>query len=95
MNHYSPGAVCAFLFDTVCGIQVKKENHFVIAPVTGGSLTCAFAEYLSPYGLVKSEWKKEEERTVLKVSVPSNCTAEIVLGKEKGTVESGEHTLTI
>ncbi len=28
MNHYSPGAVCAFLYDTVCGINISGENRF-------------------------------------------------------------------
>jgi len=37
-NHYSPGAVCQWLFETCVGIRVCGENHFVIAPIPGGSL---------------------------------------------------------
>lgn len=54
MNHYSPGAVCAFLYDTVCGIRVTGERTFELAPLPGGTLTSAGASWLSPYGLVKS-----------------------------------------
>lgn len=49
-NHYSPGAVCQWLFDTVAGIRVDGENHFVIAPIPGGTLTYANACYKSLYG---------------------------------------------
>ncbi len=36
LNHYSKGAVCAWLFKTMCGIRIAEENHFVIAPRKGG-----------------------------------------------------------
>ncbi|MCI1641886.1 MAG: SDR family oxidoreductase [Actinomyces sp.] len=48
-NHYAPGAVCQWLFDTVAGIRVAGENRFFIAPVPGGGLTDAHAEYRSTY----------------------------------------------
>lgn len=32
LNHYSKGAVCEWLFKTMCGIHIDCENHFVIAP---------------------------------------------------------------
>ena len=32
LNHYSKGAVCEWLFTTMCGIQVERENRFAIAP---------------------------------------------------------------
>lgn len=51
---YSPGAVCQWLFDTVAGIGTDGENHFKIAPVSGGTLTCAEACYQSIYGKVES-----------------------------------------
>jgi len=37
-NHYSPGAVCQWLFDTAAGIRVDGENRFVIRPIPGGTL---------------------------------------------------------
>ena len=79
MNHYSPGAICAFLFRTVCGIQVDGENHFRIIPTPGGSLTYADAVYQSPYGKVESGWKREKDRDIFTVSVPANTTAQIRL----------------
>ena len=92
LNHYSPGAVCQWLFDTCAGIRVEGENHFVIAPVPGGILTCAEASYHSLYGEVKSRWEKNEEGLKYNIAIPVNCTAEIILpdGRRK-TVSAGEH----
>ncbi|MBQ6316037.1 MAG: family 78 glycoside hydrolase catalytic domain [Oscillospiraceae bacterium] len=78
-NHYSPGAVCQWLFDTVSGIRVDGENRFVIAPIPGGTLTHAEASYKSLYGEVKSRWEKTNSGVKFTFEVPSNCTAEIRL----------------
>lgn len=79
MNHYSPGAVCAFLFNTVCGIRVIGKNRFEISPVPGGSMTYATASYISPYGKVESSWKIEQGQISVAVEIPANTTARIHL----------------
>lgn len=43
LNHYSKGAVCEWLFDSMCGIRVAGENRFRVAPRLGGTITCAKA----------------------------------------------------
>ena len=93
LNHYSKGAVVAWLFDTMCGIRVDGENHFVIAPHPGGHFTRAKAAYDSVYGRVESGWEKTENGWKYTVTVPANCTAAVRLpGKETVTVESGTYT---
>ncbi|MBP3901830.1 MAG: family 78 glycoside hydrolase catalytic domain [Blautia sp.] len=95
-NHYSPGAVCQWLFDTVAGIRADGENHFVIAPIPGGTLTYAEAQYLSPYGEVKSSWKREQGETVYSIEIPANCSAEIKLpDRESREVGAGEYIIRI
>ena len=79
LNHYSKGAVCAWLFHTVCGIRPDGENHFTIAPRPGGSLTHARASYNSIYGLVESKWEKTESGYSFTVTVPANCKAVVRL----------------
>ena len=79
LNHYSKGAVCAWLFNTVCGIRVAGENRFVIAPKPGGSLTQAEAAYHSLYGKVESKWEKTDSGYCFTVTVPVNCEAEVIL----------------
>lgn len=92
-NHYSPGAVCQWLFDTAAGIRVEGENRLTIAPMPGGSLQYAEAVYLSPYGRVKSRWEKKNGGISYTVEIPANVTAEILL--PDGTSETagyGVHT---
>ncbi|MBQ6067415.1 MAG: family 78 glycoside hydrolase catalytic domain [Clostridia bacterium] len=79
LNHYSKGAVVEWLFKEMCGIRAAGENHFVIAPKPGGSFTFANAAYQSVYGTVKSGWKKTEDGCRYEITIPSNCTAEILL----------------
>jgi alpha-L-rhamnosidase len=78
-NHYSPGAVCEWLYSTVCGIQVEGENCFTIRPLPGGSLTRAEASYQSLYGVVTSRWKKTDGGFVFEVVIPPNTRAEVEL----------------
>ena len=96
LNHYSPGAVCQWLFDTCAGIRVGSENHFVITPVPGGTLTHAEASHKSLYGEVKSRWEKTDNGVKFEIEIPANCTAEITLpdGRTE-TVNAGRFTYAI
>ncbi|MGO1840102.1 MAG: family 78 glycoside hydrolase catalytic domain [Candidatus Microbacterium stercoravium] len=78
-NHYSPGAVCQWLFDTVAGIRVAGENRFVVRPVPGGTLSHASATYLSAYGRVTSSWRRYGEDTSFAITIPPNTRAEVLL----------------
>ena len=82
LNHYSPGAVCQWLFDTVCGIRMDGENHFIISPRPGGSLTYAKATYESIYGTVSVEWEKKEDGYHYDVQLPPNVTADIITNED-------------
>ena len=94
LNHYSKGAVCEWLFKTMCGINVAGENHFVIAPRPGGHFTFANATYKSVYGEVKSGWTREDDKTVYTITIPANCTAEIILpGRDPESVGAGTYTI--
>lgn len=92
LNHYSKGAVCEWLFKTMCGIKVKGENHFEIAPKPGGKFTYANAEYKSIFGRVKSGWNISEGKGVYEIEIPANTSADIILpcGLKK-TVSAGKY----
>ncbi len=93
LDHYSKGAVVAWLFQTMCGIQVDGENHFSIQPHPGGHFTHANAVYNSVYGQVESGWKKAADGWRYTVTVPANCTATLCLsGKEPVKLETGTYT---
>ena len=96
LNHYSKGAVCRWVFDSMCGIHVDRENHFIIAPRPGGHFSHAKASYRSIYGLVESGWEKAEAGFVFTVTVPANCTAAVFLpGGQELAQESGTQVYTV
>ena len=95
LNHYSKGAVCEWLFKTMCGIRVDGENHFTILPKPGGSFTYAKASYESIYGTVACGWEKTETGFAFAVQIPANTEAMIRLPSgEIHAVTSGEHHFT-
>ena len=94
-NHYSPGTVCQWLFDTVAGIRNDGENRFTIAPVPGGTFTYANAEHISLYGKVTSRWEKTGATHRLIVTVPANTSADVIFPNgEKQQVSAGVYTYT-
>jgi len=94
LNHYSKGAVCEWIFSTMCGIKVAKENHFIIAPLPGGTIDHAETEYKSIYGTVKVRWEKKDNTTTYTITIPANTTADIQLPDgTKKIVGAGEYRL--
>lgn len=78
-NHYSPGSVCQWIFETVCGVDVTGEQEFTIAPQPGGTFTHAAFSYDSIYGRVSSAWERDGDHTSYEITVPANTTAHIRL----------------
>ena len=95
LNHYSKGAVCEWLFKTMCGIRVDGENHFVLAPRPGGSFTFAKADYDSVYGTVSCAWERKDGSVLCTVSVPANCTATLTLGGKTHELEAGRFAFSL
>lgn len=92
LNHYSKGAVCEWLMNTMCGIRITGEKHVTIAPKPGGDITFARASYWSICGNVTTSWERTENGYRLTVGIPANTTAEILLPDGTGrTVGAGQH----
>ena len=95
LDHYSKGAVLEWVVSEMCGIQVSGENEFTIAPKVGGHFTFAKCEYKSVYGTVKSDWRRENGKTVYTISVPANTTAKVILPDGEKTLTAGEYEFTV
>ena len=92
LNHYSKGAVCAWLFHTMCGIRADGENHVTVAPQPGGTFTFARASTQTICGVVESGWRREGGKTIYEITIPSNCTADIQLPDGRTFhVKAGRH----
>ena len=100
LNHIMSGDVTAWMFRYLAGIECVEPGfrRIRIAPcarpedLRGVGLHTVSASVDSPYGVISSEWKWDEkyEKFELKVTIPANTTAEIVLPNgEKREVGSG------
>ncbi len=74
--------------------RIAAHRHFVIAPQPVGDLQFVKAATRTLYGRLAVEWYREGDRLKVKVTVPVNCTAEVVLpGREARQLGSGTHEL--
>jgi len=82
-NHYAYGAIGSWLYAQVAGIQEDPTapgyKKMIIRPVPGGGLTWAKAEHQTMFGSVKSEWKINSKDMLLKITIPTNTTAEVYI----------------
>ncbi|KAL6354211.1 hypothetical protein LRP88_12545 [Fusarium phalaenopsidis] len=85
-NHYAFGSVADWIHQVVGGIAPAEPGYkkITIAPVPGGGIDKAKARLISPYGEIVTDWRVKNDHFDLKVIVPPNTQAEIVLpGVEK------------
>ncbi len=80
-NHYAFGSCGQYLYECVGGIFPLEPGYqtFTVAPVIKEGLSWASTSYDSMYGKIVSEWKQESSKTQLKVTVPPNTRALILL----------------
>ncbi len=78
-NHYAYGAIGAWLYSTVAGIEVDPAQpgykHAILRPQPGGGLTRAQATLQTLYGELTSAWAIENGVFTWRVVVPPNTTA--------------------
>ncbi len=82
-NHYAYGAIGDWMYSTVTGIRENEEfpgyKQCTIEPFLNNSLTFARASFDSMYGMIQSEWATKDDQVELKVSVPANTKATIII----------------
>ncbi len=82
-NHYAYGAIGAWLYSTVAGINLDTTppgyKHALLSPHPGGGLKFARATLQTPYGKVISGWEYDGDEFKYSVVVPPNTTATVNL----------------
>lgn len=101
-SHYAFGAVAEWMFGTLAGIQSDGPGFKRILiqpkPPTPGSnpendeIDWVQAEYNSIHGLIRGEWRREGGALQVKVSIPANTTARLVIPAEESVTitENGQ-----
>ena len=95
LNHYSKGALVEWLFKGMCGINIEKENSFIIEPLVGGHITYAKASYDSIYGTISSSWEKENDKIKFAIKVPGNTKAKFIYNNIIKYFDSGYYEFEI
>lgn len=87
-NHYAYGAIGDWMFRYFVGLAMDESipafRRLLIRPqLPSGSITYAEAQYESLYGSIECGWRIQEDQLMLKVTVPVNCTADIIIPESK------------
>lgn len=75
----------------MCGIKIDGENHFTIKPIIGGKETYATASYSSIYVKIKSCWRKENNKIIIDLKIPSNTSARFIYEDVDEVLTSDPH----
>jgi alpha-L-rhamnosidase len=81
LNHYAYGAIGEWMYERIAGIATIEAGYkkIRIAPIPKAPLTSASGSLNTPYGKVSSSWEIKNDDFELKVVVPPNTTAQIVI----------------
>ena len=94
-NHYAYGAVGAWMYSTVAGLDVDPREpayrHSLVQPRPGGGLTRAAASLETMYGRLASAWTRDSTAFELVATVPANTrsTVRIAGARLEQVTESG------
>ena len=92
-NHYSLGAVGAWMYGYVLGIRRGEGSwrKFVLQPCCEEGLESAEGWFESVYGPIKAGWQRRDGKVIYRVSVPANTQAEVILPGRREIIGSGEY----
>jgi alpha-L-rhamnosidase len=80
-NHYAYGAVGAWMYRTIAGLELDPDEpgyrHIVFRPRPGGSITWAKAHLVTPQGEAGIHWELMGETLQLKLEIPAGSWATV------------------
>ena len=104
-NHHCHSHISSFLIKNLAGLDYNPSalnlKSCDIAPVFPSEVADASAYFDSPFGKITSEWKRDEEKITLSISVPEDFVGEIRLpkgyaldnGETSAAVKSDKYTV--
>jgi alpha-L-rhamnosidase len=87
--------VANWFYRGLAGINVDGPRRFVIDPRPACDVRWVKATWESPWGPVRSEWKRDDRSFTLAVTIPPNTTATVKLPGQSRMIGSGTHTFDI
>ncbi len=80
-NHYAYGAIGDWMYRVSAGLETLEPGyrHLLIQPNPTEKLEYSRASFESPYGTAESGWERKEGKVAVKVRIPANARATIIL----------------
>jgi alpha-L-rhamnosidase len=72
------------MYRVSAGIETMGPGykHIILQPHPTGKLTYSRASFESSYGTIASGWERKDGKVIIKVMIPSNTSATIILQAE-------------
>jgi alpha-L-rhamnosidase len=97
-NHVMFGDVSAWMFKHIGGLQPDPAapgfKHFFVRPQFFPDLEWATVEHRSPYGPIRSAWRRTNNRLELDLTVPVNTTATVCLPASQDQIHEASQLLS-
>ena len=98
-NHIMYGDISAWMYQYLAGVTPQKEapgfKKFLIKPEFVEGLSSVRMSHESPYGLIRSEWKRCENKIICEFEIPAETTADIILPGETLKNATGIQKITL
>lgn len=103
-NHMMFGEIGGWFFKSIGGILPDANapgfKHIHLRPLFPESLQESAVQHQSPYGLIKSSWKKQGKTVLFTVVIPPNSTATFyppvnAVQQQAVKLTAGKHQLTV
>jgi hypothetical protein len=95
LNHFMLGHIMEWFYADLAGIQFDPAmpafKSILIKPQPVGDVTWVRAKYESAYGDISSNWRRDNGKFTLSISIPANTTATVYMPARAATqvMESG------
>jgi alpha-L-rhamnosidase len=80
-NHYAYGAIGDWMYRVSAGLEIMAPGYkqIIINPHPTDKLNYSKASFESSYGTISSGWERKEGKLIIKVTIPANTSAKIIL----------------
>lgn len=89
-NHFMLGHLMEWFYSGLAGIRQSDQSigyhHIEIAPAPVGNIRNCEASFKSPYGEISSSWERNGSAFRLRVHIPANTTASVLIPANRGQV---------
>ena len=91
------GDLIIWYFENLVGIKSDPENpgfkKIIMQPDFYSELDFVNASYKTPYGTIKSHWKRQDEKIEWNIEVPANTSATILIPKKNENILENDERL--